>query len=94
MKNNFSQFHPNQYSLAEDPMFFLEDFWSQEERKVVQEAIAQWKWISLADIPPVAQAFPNCGNWQKSDIGHSDATHFTQRVEMPCIAAYVESFQA
>lgn len=92
MKANFSQFHPDQFSFANDPVLILEDFWSQEERKVVREAMAQSKWIALADMPPVAQAFPNCGNWKKSDIGPSEATHFIQRVGMSCIAAYVESF--
>lgn len=92
MKAHFSQFHPDRFSFAEDPVLILEDFWSQEERKVVREAMSQSKWIALADMPPVAQAFPNCGNWQKSDIGPSEATHFIQRVGMSCIATYVESF--
>ncbi|HNP31579.1 MAG TPA: hypothetical protein PKK23_21210, partial [Nitrospirales bacterium] len=67
MKANFSQFHPDRFSFAEDPVLLLENFWSPEERKVFRKAMARSKWIALTDMPPVAQAFPNCGNWQKSD---------------------------
>ncbi len=92
MNTKFSQFHPEQFSFAEDPVLILEDFWSQEERKGVREAMARSKWIALADMPPVAQAFPNCGNWKKSDLAPFEAAHFMQRVGMACIASYVESF--
>lgn len=92
MKVNFSQFHPERFSFAEDPVLILDDFWSPDERKLFREAMARSKWITLSDMPPVAEAFPNCGNWRKAEIGSTEAAHFLQRVGMPCIADYVESF--
>jgi len=92
MKVHFSQFNPDQFSFADDPVLILEDFWSPDERKVFREAMARSKWIALFDMLPVAQAFPNCGNWLKAEIDPSEAAHFIQRVGLSCIAAYVESF--
>jgi len=92
MKDNFARFNPDRFSFAEDPVLILEDFWKPGERKVFREAMARSKWTALSDMPPVAQAFPNCGNWRKADIDHSEAAHFLQRVGMSCIAAYIESF--
>jgi SM-20-related protein len=88
----FSEFHPDGFSFADDPVLVLQDFWSPEERTIFREAMAHSKWITLSDMPPVAQAFPNCGNWLKAEIGTSEAAHFIQRVGMSCIAAHVESF--
>ena len=39
MKTNFSDFHPTEFSFAQDPVLILEHFWSAEERKMFREAI-------------------------------------------------------
>ncbi len=55
-------------------------------------AMARSTWTSLADMPPVARAFQNCGNWLKSEIRPDEGNHFIERVGLPCVADYVESF--
>ena len=57
MKYDCSQFHPDRFSFTEDPVLILEDFLSQEERKLVREAMARYEWHTLADIPSVTHAF-------------------------------------
>jgi len=92
MKASFPTFNPDRFSFAKDPVLVLEDFWSQKERKVFREAMDRSQWTELADMPPVAKAFQNCGNWRKAEIGQEEASHFMQRVGLPCVAEYVESF--
>lgn len=92
MNIQFSQFNPDRFSFAHDPVLVLEDFWSREEQKLFRKAMAKSKWIALSEMPPVAQAFPNCGNWLKAEIGQPEAAYFMQRVGLSCIAAYMESF--
>ncbi|MGD9853166.1 MAG: 2OG-Fe(II) oxygenase family protein [Nitrospirales bacterium] len=92
MRVPFPKFNPEKFSFKEDPVLIVEDFWSQEERGQFRSAMEQSTWIALSDMPAVAQAFPNCGNWLKADIGGAAASHFLERVGMPCIANYVETF--
>ena len=92
MRIPFYQFNPETFSFIDDPVLILEDFWSAEERRQFRSAMERATWTSLTDMPAVAQAFPNCGNWLKADIGGPEASHFLERVGMPCIANYIESF--
>ena len=88
----FSEFDPTKFSFHEDPVLVLEDFWSSEERNRFREAMERSTWTSLSDMPPVAQAFHDCGNWLKSEIGPDEGNYFINRVGLSCIADYVESF--
>lgn len=92
MKIPFSQFDSDRFSFRDDPVLILENFWSSEERLFYRDAMARANWKSLSDMPPVAQAFPDCGNWMKAEIGSSEASRFLQRVGLSCIAAHIESF--
>ena len=92
MKIDFSDFQSDKFSFSEDPVLILEHFWSTEERKMFRTAMERSTWTGLADMPPVAQAFQNCGNWLKADIAPSEGKHFLERVGLPCIANYIESF--
>ncbi len=92
MKIPYSEFDAETFSFAEDPVLILEDFWTAEERQRFRKAMERCVWTTLAEMPPVAQAFPNCGNWRKADIQGPEASHFIRRVGMPCVAAYIESF--
>ena len=92
MKTDFVDFQPEQFSFAEDSVLVLENFWTAEERKRFREAMSQATWTALADLPPVAQAFQNCGNWLKAKIAPGEGKHFLDRVGLSCIAEYVESF--
>ena len=57
-----------------------------------RQAMEESKWTALADMPLVAKAFSNCGNWGKAEIGSTEALGFMQRVGLPCIGEYMESF--
>ena len=88
----FSEFDSIAFSFHKDPILVLENFWSAEERSQFRRAMEESKWMSLADMPPVAQAFQDCGNWLKSEIGPAEGNQFLSRVGLPCVADYVESF--
>lgn len=92
MKTDFSDFRPNQFSFTADPVLILENFWSADERKMFREAMDRTSWTTLADMPPVAQAFQHCGNWLKAEIAPTEGNHFLERVGLPCVADYMESF--
>lgn len=92
MRIKFSEFKPETFSFRSDPVLILEEFWSTEERHVFRKAMEGSCWTGLQDMPEVAKAFPNCGNWLKADVGGSEASHFMQRVGLPCVAVYMESF--
>ena len=92
MRIPFHKFNPEEFSFKDDPILILEDFWSADERQRFRSAMERATWTALADMPAVAKAFPNCGNWLKADIGAAEASHFLQRVGMACIANYIESF--
>ena len=92
MRTQFSNFHSEQFSFAQDPVLILEHFWSAEERKMFREAMDQSTWTALADMPPVEQAFQNCGNWLKAEIDPAEGNRFMERVGLSCIAEYMESF--
>lgn len=88
----FSEFDPTTFSFHKDPVLVLENFWTAEERSRFRSAMEKSTWTSLADMPPVAKAFQNCGNWLKSEIGPEEGSYFINRAGLPCIADYVESF--
>lgn len=92
MKTNFSRFHSEQFSFAQDPVLVLENFWSADERRMFREAMDHSTWTALVDMPPVADAFQNCGNWLKSEIAPAEGKHFIERVGLPCVAEHIESF--
>ena len=92
MKTVFSEFDPTTYSFKNDPVLVLENFWTQEEMAVFRGAMEQSKWTALAEMPLVAKAFANCGNWLKADIGPNEGNRFIQRVGLPVVAEYIESF--
>jgi SM-20-related protein len=70
----------------------LEEFWSPQELTRWQQAMERQAWTPLSAMPDVARAFPNCGNWEKAAIDGAEASLLMQRVSLPCIAEYMESF--
>jgi SM-20-related protein len=92
MNTHFSQFRSEQFAFAHDPVLILENFWSADERKKFREAMKESTWTALANMPPVAQAFQNCGNWLKAEMASSEGNQFMKRVGLPCVAEYMESF--
>jgi SM-20-related protein len=92
MKTHYQQFNAKKFSFRDDPVLVLENFWSEQETAMFREAMAHATWKSLADMPPVAQAFQNCGNWIKAEIGRTEGEKLLEKISLPCIADYIESF--
>jgi SM-20-related protein len=70
----------------------LDEFWTPEERAVFRNGMTESKWKSLGEMPEVSAAFPNCGNWLKAEIGQIEAQALLDKLSLPCIAEYMESF--
>lgn len=92
MKIQSSQFNPKKFSFHQDPILVLDNFWSEDEMAQFRDAMRRSKWNTLADMPPVAAAFKDCGNWLKAEIGSQEANMFLEKLSLPCIFDYVESF--
>ncbi|MEW6542322.1 MAG: 2OG-Fe(II) oxygenase family protein [Nitrospirota bacterium] len=92
MRTRFQNFDPRTFSFHRDPVLVLEEFWSPDEMAYFREAMSRQKWTALSEMPEVARSFPNCGNWAKAQINAPEASMFLNRVTLPCIADYIESF--
>lgn len=92
MRIRYTEFSSRKFSFHKDPILVLEDFWTAEERALFREAMGGSKWTSLSEMPEVTAAFPQCGNWLKAEIAPAAAKVFLDRLTLPCIAEYIESF--
>ncbi len=92
MKVPFHQFNPGKFSFRKDPVLVLEQFWTDKEMETFRTAMRQATWTGLLDMPAVSRAFPQSGNWLKADIGPHERRLFLDRLSLPCIAEYMESF--
>ena len=92
MKTRFKEFNPKKFSFHQDPVLILEDFWSKEERDTFLAAMDQAEWKKRSEIQATQLAFPNCGDWLKAQIGPSEGSALLNRIALPCIADYIESF--
>lgn len=92
MKRTYSEFIPETFSFHKDPVLVLEEFWTPKERALFRDAMDRSTWKTLADMPAVSRAFPNCGNWSKAEIRQAEAGIFLDKLSLPCIAEYIESF--
>jgi len=90
----YRDFDAERFSFHRCPVLVLEEFWSPQELAHWRQAMSQQTWMPLSAMPDVARAFPNCGNWEKARIGAAEAALLMQRVSLPCIARYIESFPA
>ena len=92
MKVRFPDFDPEAFSFHNDPILVVEEFWTPQEQAYFLDAMKKTSWKTLADLPAVARAFPNCGNWSKGDIGQREREVFLEKITLPCVADYIESF--
>ncbi len=92
MKTRFKEFNPKKFSFHQDPVLILEDFWSKEERDTFLAAMEQAEWKKRSEIQATNLAFPNCGDWLKAQIGPTEGSTLLDRIALPCIANYIESF--
>lgn len=92
MHTSRQDFDPDGFSFHQDPVLIVENFWTAEERQVFRRGLASAPWTSLAEMPQVRKAFPNCGNWGKAEIAGREAAFLLRRLALPCIERYIESF--
>jgi SM-20-related protein len=92
MKTRLKEFNPKKFSFHQDPVLILEDFWSKEERDTFLAAMEQAEWKKRSEIQATNLAFPNCGDWLKAKIGPTEGSTLLDRIALPCIANYIESF--
>jgi SM-20-related protein len=92
MRARLSEFNPQSFSFHTDPVLILNEFWSPEERARFRAAMGHQKWTSLSDLPETSHAFPNCGNWAKAQIQAAEASLLMNRLALPCVIDYMESF--
>jgi SM-20-related protein len=92
MKVPFHQFNPKKFSFRKDPVLVLDNFWTEKEMEIFREAMRHSTWTGLQDMPAVSRAFPDSGNWLKAEIGPRERQLFLDKMSLPCIMEYVESF--
>ena len=92
MNIDFHDFKGETFSFHDDPVLVLENFWGAAERQTIRDAMTHAKWTALKDMPHVYRDFPNSGNWKKADMARPEAMMFLQRLTIPCIMRYMESF--
>ena len=80
------------FSFHQTPVLVIENFWSAEERGHFREAMQRANWNQLQDLSYVRQDFPNSGNWAKAEIAPPQGQMLLNRLQMPCIQQYIESF--
>jgi SM-20-related protein len=92
LRVRYRDFDAERFSFHHCPILVLEEFWSAEDLAHWRQAMSAQTWTPLSALPQVARAFPGCGNWMKASMGQADASFLMQRISLPCIAQYIESF--
>jgi SM-20-related protein len=92
MRVEFEHFDSERFSFHDNPVLEIENFWTAEERQYFRRAMQRAAWTPLRDMRDLRELFPNCGNWQKADMARAEASVFLERLALPCIKTYVESF--
>lgn len=92
MQVEFEHFDSHRFSFHDNPVLVIEKFWTEAERQYFQRAMQRAAWAPLRTMRHLHETFPDCGDWQKADIDRAAATVFLDRLALPCISTYVESF--
>ncbi len=82
----------DQFSFHTHPVLVVEKFLSLEDRQFFRDGMAQATWTALRDLPQTSRDFPNSGNWEKAEIQPAQGRFLMDRLALPCIKSYVESF--
>lgn len=80
------------FSFHRDSVLVIDNFWTREERAFLRDGMREARWKALADLPNVRSDFPHSGNWAKAAMEGAQARLFLDRVSLPCIRDYIESF--
>lgn len=92
MHTRFEDFKPEHFSFHEDPVLVLDQFWTKDERQQFHQAMGRATWTALREMPHLHETFPHCGNWAKAHLARHDALALLDRLTLPCILSYMESF--
>lgn len=92
MQVELDHFDAERFSFHDHPVLVIEKFWADEERRYFQHAMQRAAWKPLHEMGHLRETFPDCGNWLKADIARAEAAAFLDRLALPCIMRYVESF--
>lgn len=92
MNVSWNQFDADKFSFHRDPVLVIEDFWTDAERRVLLQAGTRATWRALSEMPHVRATFPDCGNWGKAEMAQAEAGRLLERLSLPCIERYIESF--
>ena len=92
MKVLFKDFNQEAFSFQNDPVLVLEEFWTSEDQTFFQNAMKKATWKTLEDMPAVARAFPNSGNWHRGEVGQEEREIFLSKINLDCISDHIYSF--
>jgi len=87
-----NQFDPARFSFHDHPVLVIENFWSKTERHTFRRAMQGAPWTTLDHLRHTRETFPGCGNWWKGEIARPEASLLLERLDLPCIKTYMESF--
>lgn len=93
MRVRFEDFDATRFSLHEHPVLVLENFWSPEERARFRGAMQGSEWVARGSMQDTSKSFPGCGNWGKAEIQEPERNLFLERVMMPFVSDFVDSFE-
>lgn len=92
MQVEFEFLIPEHFSFQEHPVLVIDKFWTDEERQYFLQAMQRAAWKSLREMRHLRETFPDCGDWLKAEIARPEAKVFLDRLGLPCIKRYLESF--
>ena len=93
MRVRLKDFDAARFSLREDPVLVLEEFWSQEEMARFRAAMQAAQWTARDEMPDTRRNFSDCGNWRKADIVEPQRSALVERVLLFFVAEFVDSFE-
>jgi len=57
-----------------------------------RQAMQAARWVARDQMSETRSGFPGCGNWQKAALGEPERNALVERVLMPFVVDYVNSF--
>lgn len=92
MRVRLRDFDAASFSLREHPVLVLEEFWNPQEMARFRQAMQDARWVARDEMPDTRAGFAGCGNWQKAEIGEPERNALVERVLLPFVADFVNSF--
>lgn len=93
MRVRYEDFDAARFSFHDEPVLVLESFWSAEERANFREAMQRSQWVARGSMQDTSREFPGCGSWAKAEIQEPERSAFLDRLMMPFIGEFIDSFE-